>query len=123
MGGVHQGYDPGGHGYQDRYGDQRQYQAEKYPPEGDDDDREEDEDYSGRTRGLERCLSDYVHLLLRDDWTCPGRAGEDQYFRKRTVAFRHRVGSMIPVTDLSCPGPGLVVDGAVDAATSAAPCV
>jgi hypothetical protein len=69
----HQGYDPGAHGYQHRHGDQRQYQAEDYPPEGDDDDREENEDYSRRTRGLERPLSDYVHLLLRDGWTRPGR--------------------------------------------------
>jgi hypothetical protein len=72
MDSVHQGYDPGGHGYQDRHGDQRQYQAEEYPPEGDNTDREEDEDYSDRIRGLERSLSDYVHLLLRDGWTCPG---------------------------------------------------
>jgi hypothetical protein len=65
MDSVRQDYDPGAHGYQDRYRDQRQYQAEEYPPEGDDGDREEDEHYPGRVRGRERCLSDYVHLLLR----------------------------------------------------------
>ncbi len=73
MGSVHQGYDPGSYGYQDRHGDQRQYQTEEYPPEGDGGDRDEDEDYPGRVRGLERSLSDYVHLLLRVGWTCPGR--------------------------------------------------
>jgi hypothetical protein len=72
MGSVHQGYDPRAEGNQDRHGDQRQQQAEKYPPEDDDGDREDDEDYSGRFGGRERSLSDYVHLLLRDGWTRPG---------------------------------------------------
>lgn len=101
MDGVHQGYDPGADGYQDRYGDHRQCQAEEYPPEGDDGDREKDEDYSGRVRGLERSLSDYMHLLLRVGWRGPGGQEGAKYFWKRTVAFRHRVGSMIPITDLS----------------------
>jgi hypothetical protein len=72
MDSVHQGYDPGPHGYQDRYGYHRQYQAEEYPPEGDDGHREEDKDDSNRVGGLERSLSDYVHLLLRIGWRCPG---------------------------------------------------
>ncbi len=72
VGSVQQGYDPGAHRYQDRYGYQRQYQAEEYPPEGDDGDREEDEDYPGRVSRLEWSLSDDVHLLLRDGWMCPG---------------------------------------------------
>jgi hypothetical protein len=55
---VHQGYGPGAEGYQDHYGDQRQYQAEEYPPEGDDGDREEDENYPDRVRGLGSPLSD-----------------------------------------------------------------
>jgi hypothetical protein len=50
---VHQGYDPGSDGNQDRNGDQRQHQAEYYPPEGDGGDRNEDEDYSGSARSPE----------------------------------------------------------------------
>jgi hypothetical protein len=123
MSGVHQGYDPGADGDQDRYGDQRQNQAEEYPPEGDDGDREEDEDHSDRVCGLDWSLGDYMHLLLREGWLSRrGRKGISPS-GNGAVAIRHQVGSMIPIADLSCPGPGLVVNGAVDAATSAAPCM
>lgn len=72
---VHESHDTRADGYQERYRDQCQHQADDDPPEGDDGDRDQEEDSPGRLDGLQRSLGENVHLLLHNLRAGPGRAG------------------------------------------------